>query len=252
MNLELIYNTIIYPWLYLGIFTFFILFFITAPYGRHNKRMGPMMNGKWGWFIQEIISPLTFAHFFIRGDSIKTPEMWIFFILWVGHYFNRSIIFPLRQKDAKDTAVLVVSLAILFNIMNGFINGYYLGSQSFVQDQYSNYFTSMNFILGLIVFITGAFINIKSDEILFSLRKQKKGYSIPQNFMYKYISCPNYFGEIIEWLGFAIMVWSLPAFIFVFWTMFNLIPRAVAHHKWYKNKFSDYPKNRKAIIPFIF
>ncbi len=252
MNLELIYNTIIYPWLYLGIFTFFILFFITAPYGRHNKRMGPMMNGKWGWFIQEIISPLTFAHFFIRGDSIKTPEMWIFFILWVGHYFNRSIIFPLRQKDAKDTAVLVVSLAILFNIMNGFINGYYLGSQSFVQDQYSNYFTSMNFILGLIVFITGAFINIKSDEILFSLRKQKEGYSIPQNFMYKYISCPNYFGEIIEWLGFAIMVWSLPAFIFVFWTMFNLIPRAVAHHKWYKNKFSDYPKNRKAIIPFIF
>ena len=126
MNLELIYNTIIYPWLYLGIFTFFILFFITAPYGRHNKRMGPMMNGKWGWFIQEIISPLMFGYFFITGDSIKTPEMWIFFILWVGHYFNRSIIFPLRQKDAKDTAVLVVSLAILFNIMNGFINGYYL------------------------------------------------------------------------------------------------------------------------------
>ena len=76
-----------------------------------------MMNGKWGWFIQEIISPLMFGYFFITGDSIKTPEMWIFFILWVGHYFNRSIIFPLRQKDAKDTAVLVVSLAILFNIM---------------------------------------------------------------------------------------------------------------------------------------
>mgnify|MGYP003301402655 FL=1 len=70
--------------------------------------------------------------------------------------------------------------------------------------------------------------------------------------MYKYISCPNYFGEIIEWLGFAIMVWSLPAFTFVLWTIFNLVPRAVAHHKWYKNKFSDYPRNRKAIIPFIF
>ena len=92
---------------------------------------------------------------------------------------------------------------------------------------------------------------IKSDEILFNLRKENDGYKIPQNFLYKYISCPNYFGEIIEWAGFAIMVWSLPALSFLLWTMFNLIPRAVAHHKWYHSKFSDYPKERKAVIPFI-
>ena len=100
--------------------TFFILFFVTAPYGRHNKKMGFMMSGKWGWIIQEIISPLTFAHFFIRGDSVKTPEMWVFFALWMGHYFNRSVIFPFRQKYAKDTAVIVVFSAIFFNIINGF------------------------------------------------------------------------------------------------------------------------------------
>ena len=251
MELDLIYNSIIYPWLFIGIFTFFILFFITAPYGRHNKKMGAMINGKLGWFIQEIISPLTFAHFFIRGDSIKTPEMWVFFFLWMAHYFNRSIIFPLRQKNAKNTALIVVFAAISFNIINGFINGFYLGSQTLVQNQYSNYFMSYNFIIGISVFITGAFINIKSDEILFSLRKNNEGYSIPKTFMYNYISCPNYFGEIIEWLGFAIMVWSTPAFIFVIWTACNLLPRAVAHHKWYKNKFPDYPSNRRAIIPFI-
>jgi len=213
--------------------------------------MGPMMNGRLGWFIQEIISPLTFALFFIRGDSIKTPEMWIFFILWIGHYLNRSIIFPIRQKNAKDTALIVVFAAILFNVINGFINGFYLGSQTFVQNQYTDYFISYNFIIGLVIFITGAFINIKSDEILFNLRKNNEGYSMPKTFMYKYISCPNYFGEIIEWFGFAIMVWNLPAFIFVLWTIFNLLPRAIAHHKWYKNQFENYPSNRKAIIPFI-
>tara|TARA_Y100000996_G_scaffold348808_1_gene287446 strand:+ start:225 stop:983 length:759 start_codon:yes stop_codon:yes gene_type:complete len=251
MNFETIYNMILVPWLALGAIAFLSLFFITAPYGRHNKKMGPMMSGKWGWFIQEIISPLTFAHFFIRGDSIKTPEMWVFFILWIAHYFNRSIIFPLRQKNAKDTAVIVVLSAILFNIVNGFINGYYLGSQSFVQNQYENYFTSYNFIFGLIIFLLGAYINIRSDEILFNIRKNNNGYKIPQSFLYKYISCPNYFGEIIEWSGFAIMVWNFPSFIFVLWTIFNLVPRAVAHHKWYKTKFEDYPSNRKAIIPFI-
>jgi len=188
MNLESIYRLIIYPWLFLGIFTFFILFYITAPYGRHNKKMGLMINGKWGWFIQEIISPLTFALFFIRGDSIKTPEMWVFFILWMGHYFNRSIIFPLRQKDAKDTALIVVFAAISFNIINGFINGFYLGTQTLVQNQYSNYFISYNFIIGISFFIIGAFINIKSDKILLNLRKNNRGYSIPKTFMYKYIS----------------------------------------------------------------
>ena len=251
MDLNSIYHLILYPWLGLGILAFFILFFITAPYGRHNKKMGPMISGRWGWIIQEVISPLTFAHFFIRGDSVKTPEMWIFFFLWIAHYFNRSIIFPFRQKHAKDTAVIVVMSAISFNIINGFINGYYLGSAELVQNQYTNYFQSYNFILGLIIFITGAYINIRSDEILFSLRKENDGYKIPQSFLYKYISCPNYFGEIIEWAGFAIMVWNLPGLIFVLWTIFNLVPRAVSHHKWYQNKFKEYPKDRKAVIPFI-
>ena len=58
MNFSAIYDFIILPWIGLGIFAFLTLFFITAPYGRHNKKMGPMMSGKWGWIIQEIISPL--------------------------------------------------------------------------------------------------------------------------------------------------------------------------------------------------
>ena len=249
--LSIIYNIILVPWLALGILTFFILFFITAPYGRHNKKMGPMISGKWGWIIQEIISPLTFGYFFLSGDSVKTPEMWIFFIIWIGHYLNRSFIYPLRQKNAKDTAIIVVFLAISFNLINGFINGYYLGSQALVQNQYTNYFQSYHFIIGMILLIIGLIINLKSDEILFNLRKDNPGYKIPQTFMYNYISCPNYFGEIIEWLGFAIMVWSFPAFIFVLWTIANLVPRAVSHHKWYHKQFQDYPKSRKAIIPFI-
>ena len=251
MNLDYIYNTIIFPWIALGIFTFFMLFFITAPYGRHNKKMGPMMSGKWGWIIQEIISPLIFGYFFLTGESIKSPEMWIFFILWTGHYFNRSFIYPIRQKNAKDTAIIVVFSAIFFNTVNGFLNGYFLGSEHLANGLYENYFFTWNFIVGIIVFITGLFINIKSDEILFKLRKDSEGYKIPKTFMYNYISCPNYFGEIIEWTGFAIMVWNLPGLTFLLWTIFNLVPRAVSHHKWYNSEFSEYPKSRKAIIPFI-
>ena len=113
------------------------------------------------------------------------------------------------------------------------------------------YVYEWNFILGIILFLVGATINIKSDNILLRLRSNKKGYHIPHGFMYKYVSYPNYLGEIIEWLAFALMTWSLAGLSFAVWTIANLIPRAIAGHKWYNKTFENYPKNRKAILPHL-
>ena len=82
-------------------------------------------------------------------------------------------------------------------------------------------------------------------------KKKGPGYHIPHTFLYKYLSAPNYFGEIIEWIGWAILTWSISGIVFLIWVIANLFPRAISHHQWYKKKFSDYPKNRKAIIPGI-
>ena len=109
----------------------------------------------------------------------------------------------------------------------------------------------INVLVGLIVFIIGMSINISSDNKLISLRKDSEGYKIPHGGVFTLVSCPNYFGEIIEWIGFSIIALSLPALSFTLWTCFNLIPRALNHHDWYREKFNDYPKERKAVIPFI-
>ena len=69
--------------------------------------------------------------------------------------------------------------------------------------------------------------------------------------MFRYVSCPNHFGEIVEWAGFAVMCWNLPALSFAVWTAGNLIPRALSHHRWYRERFPDYPPERKAVIPFV-
>eukprot|EP01035_Chromulina_nebulosa_P019175 gene19175-25020_t len=69
--------------------------------------------------------------------------------------------------------------------------------------------------------------------------------------MFKYVSCANYTGEIIEWFGYALANWSLPALAFAIYTFSNTAPRAHKHHLWYKIKFEDFPKERKAVIPFI-
>ena len=103
-----------------------------------------------------------------------------------------------------------------------------------------------------IIFILGMFINIRSDNILLNLRDgEESDYKIPNGFLFNKISCPNYLGEIIEWLGWAIMTWSFAGLVFFFWSIANLIPRAYSNHKWYKKQFSNYPAERKAIVPYL-
>ena len=135
-------------------------------------------------------------------------------------------------------------------MVNGLVNGIYFGNIKF--DYPDTWLSSPEFIIGFSIFLVGFFINNKSDSYLISLRKDRDGgYVIPEEGLFRFISCPNFFGEIIEWLGFAIMTWSVAGLAFFLWTFFNLVPRALSHHRWYKKTFPEYPEKRKAVFPFI-
>lgn len=245
-------NCITGIWILLCLIAFPFLLKVTQPYGRHiSQTWGPAINNRLGWIIQEVPSIIFLSLFFFLGTGVKSIAAWFFYILWMAHYINRSFIFPLRTHTTdKMIPLAIVGSAIFFNFMNGFLNGVYLGN--FAGDYTDDYFTSPRFIIGLLIFITGAVINNQSDTILINLRKPgETGYKIPVGGLFKFVSCPNMLGEIVEWLGFAIMVGSLPAWSFFLWTAVNLIPRTLDHHKWYLQKFADYPKERKALIPFV-
>ena len=146
--------------------------------------------------------------------------------------------------------LVIALMAVCFNLVNGFINGYYFSA--FAREYSWEWLVDARFIIGVMVFAGGAFINWWSDQILLNLRKGgKKGYYIPRGGLFRWISCPNFFGEILEWTGFAIMTWSPAALVFALWTLFNLVPRALDHHKWYRSNFPDYPQERKAILPYL-
>jgi hypothetical protein len=249
---EAVFQILVLGWIALAIVTFLILLRVTAPYGRHAKgKWGPTINNKLGWMIYELPSFLIIGYFIATGPGFKSKIILAFGIVWLIHYFYRAIIFPLRLRTRDKTVPFVIVIsAIFFNLVNASLNGYYLG---YLSDPYpDNWLIDPRFIIGIIIFIIGFIINQVSDQILLNLRKGgKTGYYIPRGWLYKYVSCPNFLGEIIEWTGFAIMVWNLPAFSFALWTAVNLIPRALDHHKWYKKTFPDYPKERKAIFPFL-
>ena len=246
------FNLICWIWIGIGAITFPILFKVKQPYGRHaGNNWGPMINNKLGWFLMELPALFVFLYF------VRQTSNWLNFLLlvavslWSLHYVHRAIIFPFRLKTkGKKMPVLIVLSAIFFNTVNGFINGYWLAH--FAPEDKMEFSTDLRIVIGAFIFVIGFFINQYHDQILINLRKEKStGYQIPYGGFFKLVSCPNFLGEIITWLGFFIVGLSLPAFAFLFWTMVNLVPRALDHHKWYKNEFPDYPKNRKAIFPFL-
>jgi len=242
----------VWSWAILGLIIFVLLLFVTAPYGRHSRKdWGPNISNRMGWILMEFPSLLVFILCFLLGPNQIQPVTWIFFAIYVFHYTNRSVIYPWRTRTSgKQMPLVVAFMAVSFNLVNGFLNGYYFSA--FSRAYTWEWLVDARFIIGSIVFGGGVFLNWWSDQVLLNLRRGgKKGYYIPEGGLFKWISCPNFLGEIMEWAGFAIMTWSPAALVFALWTFFNLVPRALDHHKWYKATFTNYPTERKALIPHL-
>ena len=245
------YKTVCYIWLTLAVIVFLILIFVKAPYGRHKtKGWGVEISAKKGWIIMESIPAVLLAVILVLGHN-RNLVVFFFWAIWTAHYVNRAWAWPNRAKlEQKLMPLSVVILAVIFNTVNCLLNGIWLFDLSGGYEL--SWVTDPRFIFGVVIFFFGMIINIKSDDILFSLRDDgSTGYKIPRGGLFEKVSSPNYLGEIIEWFGFAIATWSLAGFTFAIWTFCNLAPRAFAHHRWYKQEFSDYPENRKALIPYV-
>lgn len=246
------FDSFLYLWLTIAVGTFLLLFFIDAPYGRHNRSgWGPQVDNKLGWIVMELVSPIVLLFFFFRGESNKNWAVVFFMSLWVFHYAYRSIYFPLKTNtEGKTIPLSIVLMAVFFNSVNGFTNGFFFGNFA---EQYADFsLSNPQAMFGLFLFIIGFYIHSRSDHILISLRKNNSEYVVPNQFLFKYVASPNYLGEMLEWLGFAILTSAFSAWCFWAWTIANLLPRALANYRWYRAKFDDYPKHRKALIPGLF
>lgn len=159
--------------------------------------------------------------------------------------------FPFRIRNGKNVPTEIVLMAFTFCLVNGYIqavyqvNPYIPRSRSWIYDP--------RFLLGVILFIAGMAINWHADAILRNLRADgSPGYKIPHGGMFEYVSGANYFGECVEWIGYACLCWNLGGTAFCLFTIANIGPRAWKHHLWYQSTFGEeYPQTRKAIIPFI-
>ena len=158
----------------------------------------------------------------------------------------------MRGKSRMPISIILMGL--VFNIINGFLLAmglFYLAPQGKYDETWVE---RPIFWIGVLLFITGMLINIHSDHVIRTLRQPgDTRHYLPQKGMYKWVTSGNYFGELLEWIGFAVLTQCNAAYVFVIWTFANLAPRAYAIRKKYIKEFGNKAVgNRKCLIPYIF
>lgn len=229
-------------------------------------------------FIHSPLSPKNFGR--APNLSLKDPAT-ILAGLYLVHYINRAVISPLRSPSRSKSHITVPIFGIIFNVVNGCLMGSYLSSPQ-AAGFLEGALLSPRFLAGVSVWAIGFAGNILHDEVLLNIRRQanckgkarakddaddnngknkQEHYSIPYGYLYSLISFPNYFCEWVEWAGFAFAAAPLPSlfavdsycppWVFILSEVLLMFPRAYRGHQWYHTRFPDYPKERKAAIPFL-
>jgi len=223
------------------------LLFTPAPYGRYRRPgVGPMMPARLGWLVMEFPAvAVPIWAFLAAGGAARGLAPWLLLALWELHYVQRTFVFPFLMRGRTATKpLLTVALAVAFNCLNGVANG---SSLAWRDDAMS----ALNWV-GVALFLAGWAVNLHADHVLRRLRRPgEDGYGIPHGGAFRWVSAANYFGEVLEWTGFALAAGTPAAWAFAAFTAANLVPRALTHHKWYRATFPDYPAARRAVLPFV-
>ncbi len=235
---------------------FICLYFVDAGYGKfYTRKWGPSVNNRIGWVLMEapvFIAMLCLWYFSDRrGDAARIAMLLVF----EAHYLHRSFIFPMLIRGNGRMPLSIILMGVIFNTLNAFMQGGWIFYISPSEMYVPTWLSDPRFISGVIVFVIGMYINIQSDSIIRNLRKPgDNAHYLPRGGMFRYVTSANYFGELVEWAGFAILTWSFAGLVFVIWTFANLGPRAARIYDRYKTEFASEfdTAHLKRIIPFIY
>jgi 3-oxo-5-alpha-steroid 4-dehydrogenase 1 len=253
------YDTLLTAALLLALIVAFVAPFVPSPYGRFaSARFGLALDPRLGWFLMELPSSVVFLVFFFRGPHRFETVPLCFLGLWCVHYANRGFFFPLSMRVPKGSkasfGLFVVTMGWLVTSLHGYLNGAFVSSWGAYP---ISWLADPRFLGGLVLYAGSLALNIQSDAIIRRLRSAdevaqgKSVYRVPQGGLFRFVSSPSYLTELTAWAGFALCTWSLGGLFIFAISAANLVPRAFSTHRWYREKFPDYPSERRALIPFV-
>ena len=115
--------------------------------------------------------------------------------------------------------------------------------------------------LGSLIFLMGEIGNGYHHHLLAGFRKEPKTefntssngkYIFPHGGLFEYVSTPHYLFELVTWFGWGILnSFSRGSVVLLSISTTFLIPASLEKHARNKNDFKQWPKERKALVPFI-
>lgn len=234
---------------------FAALHFFDAGYGYlFDRRYGPPVSNRAGWMLMEAPVFVAMTVLWLASDRTWQAAPLVLFGLFQLHYLQRAFIFPLLLRGSSQMPLGIVVMGATFNLLNALMQGgwiFYIAPGAY----YDGWFAQPYIYIGGVLFLAGMAVNLHSDRIIRNLRRPgDTRHYIPRGGMFRYVSSANYFGELVEWIGFAIASWSWAGAVFAWWTFANLAPRAASLRRRYENEFGEEftRLGRKRIIPFIY
>lgn len=255
MNINIsTYHHVLWAMAFMGLFVFVTLYFVDAGYGKfRSNKWGYSINNKLGWVLMECPALIPIAYTIVA----LTPSTLaiLFMSLYALHYFYRSFIFPALLKGNSKMPLAITAMGATFNFTNSTL--LCASVVAFPKESYTDicsYAGNWNFWLGIVLFFMGMYTHMKADHTIRNLRKPgDTNHYLPKGGLFDYVTSANYFGELLEWTGFAILLCNPAAWMFVWWTAANLVPRAHAINKKYRAEFgNEQVGKRKRVIPFIY
>ena len=255
MNIDIsTYHHVLWAMAFMGLFVFVTLYFVDAGYGKfRSNKWGYSINNKLGWVLMECPALIPIAYTIVA----LTPSALaiLFMSLYALHYVYRSFIFPALLKGNSKMPLAITAMGATFNFTNSTL--LCASVVAFPKESYSDicsYAGNWNFWLGIVLFFMGMYTHMKADHTIRNLRKPgDTNHYLPKGGLFDYVTSANYFGELLEWTGFAILLCNPAAWMFVWWTAANLVPRAHAINKKYRAEFgNEQVGKRKRVIPFIY
>jgi 3-oxo-5-alpha-steroid 4-dehydrogenase 1 len=234
--------------------------FVPSAYGRFaDSRFGLAVSPRFGWFLMELPSTVVFLLVYALGSRRGDPVALVLLAIWLGHYAYRGFYFPWAMRSPRGSrasfSFAIVGVGWLSTGLHGYLNAAFI---SVVGRGYQlAWLWDPRFLLGVVVYYVGFALTVHSDAVIRNLRPRRevdrgeKTYRVPRGGLFEYVTNAGYFAELVAWFGFAMLTWSPGGLFILLLSMANLVPRAVATHRWYLERFPDYPRARRILIPFV-
>ncbi len=222
-----------------------------APYGRYVRPgFGPGLPPRLAWFSMAAPGLGLFGYVIWEAPALGQVVPSILIGFWLAHFAHRCLVHPLQIRSRVRVPLAVVALGVLVCSALAYVNAHAVGGWG--REYPVRWLWSVRFLYGTLVFGTGFVVNRYADWKLCRLRTESgQDRALPRGGVFDELACPNYLGEMMMWIGWAILTWSKAGFAMAAISVATLVPRGYSHLLWYRRTFREYPPSRRAVIPFL-